>query len=90
MVRLDDATLGFHAVLADFGMSASLGDWIKLSKCQPTKDQRTNNAWLAPELLFKNCSSEDEACVSLEGDIWAFGCVMLEVSRAFGCILLLL
>ena len=82
MIRLDDLTLTFYAVLGDFGMTTSLGDKIKLSRCQSTKDQRTNDAWLSRELMFMECEDSFEARVSLEGDIWAFGCVMLEVSRS--------
>lgn len=44
-----------------------------------TEGQKTNDAWLSPELLRLRPRTDNLARVSQKGDIWAFGCVMLEV-----------
>lgn len=46
---------------------------------QNTKGQKTNDAWLSPELMLKNSGNGDLTRVTQKGDIYAFGCVMLEV-----------
>lgn len=49
------------------------------SQNRTTEGQKTNDAWLSPELLMVRPRAGSLARVSQKGDIWAFGCVMLEV-----------
>lgn len=79
LIRKEMTGPGYYAVLADFGVSYGVGGADIRSRSQTTRGQRTNDAWLSPELMVKSIEDGSEARVSQNGDIWAFGCVLLEV-----------
>lgn len=81
LIRQEETSETHYAVLADFGVSDSLQDIQSRSQNRTTENQKTNDAWLSPELMRRVvCPDEDnKAHVSQKGDIWAFGCVILEV-----------
>ena len=70
----------YYAVLADFGMSKSMKKDDSQSRCDFLERQKTNDAWLSPELMMMDYMDVNIPRVIPEGDIWAFGCVLLEVS----------
>ena len=75
-------------VLADFSVSYFVeGQRDPLTDetiFETTLQQVGNPAWLSPELLRKlrsrgSGSEDNEPCISMKGDVYAFGCVFLEV-----------
>ncbi|KAL5492971.1 hypothetical protein ACEPAI_4419 [Sanghuangporus weigelae] len=62
------------AVIGDFGLS-SFFDETPGRLYDPIRGKQTMIKWKAPELV-----NADRASVSSEGDVYAFGCVILEVA----------
>jgi len=65
------------ALLGDFGMSDVPADVEALGQYHSV--QQTNLNWLAPELAKRTREDGEPPRVSKEADIYAFGCVYLEV-----------
>lgn len=88
-----------YAALCDFGISYCVAERDDTSLCtfKATAGQVGNPGWLAPELLEKDLHNRDgtpfegvKACISCPGDMYAFGCVFLEVCVFFISLLLAL
>jgi serine/threonine protein kinase len=71
-------TNGGEACLADFGLSILLDDFSYELEFCTTPTTESTCRWMAPELIDPKQSFVGKACTS---DIYAFGCVCLEVSR---------
>ncbi|KAL5536302.1 hypothetical protein ACEPAF_123 [Sanghuangporus sanghuang] len=76
-VLVNETPEGPHAMICDFGLSDFFQEVVnRLHK--PTEEQQAHDKWLAPELMFARPGTI--ARVSDKGDIFAFGCVILEVA----------
>lgn len=74
MVRQGNVLINdnLRAVLCDFGLSTILQD--EPSGLTTTKSIKGSTRYMSPELL------DEDASLSLMSDIWAWGCLLFEVS----------
>lgn len=71
------------AVLNDFGMSDDTDHGQTRVVNLTSVNQRTNDFWIAPELMLSKPQNGIKSRVSKAGDIYALGVVFLEVSFFF-------
>ncbi|OCB91915.1 kinase-like protein [Sanghuangporus baumii] len=75
-ILVDESSGEPRAVICDFGLSDFFEEVVgRLYK--PAEERRTEDKWLAPELLNGDGTVSR---VTSEGDMYAFGCVILEVA----------
>ncbi len=65
------------ALLSDFGSAKDFGDLLPIEN----STKRVSLQWLAPELVEDSDRMHDFN--NGAGDMWAFGCTMVEVSSIF-------
>lgn len=63
-------------MLADFGLSRVV---METSTGWTTSSSRGSCRWMAPQ-LFGGIENEVMVPVTVESDVWAFGCLCIEVS----------
>ncbi|KAL5530898.1 hypothetical protein ACEPAG_3774 [Sanghuangporus baumii] len=75
-ILIDESSGKPCVLICDFGLSDFFEEVVgRLYK--PTEERRAEDKWLAPELLNQD---DTAARVTSEGDMYAFGCVILEVA----------
>lgn len=68
-----------YAVLNDFGMSDNTSPDRPRNVNLTSVNQRTNDCWIAPELMQRTIENGIKSRVSKAGDVYALGVVFLEV-----------
>lgn len=66
-----------EAQIADFGFSSIQTDDEPVSILAHSSSVKGTWRWMAPELL----ADDDDARHTKESDVWAYGCVLIEVCR---------
>lgn len=69
-----------EAVLADFGFASMRADHSASFILSPSSAMKGTYRWMAPELF----GDGDSLPHTTRSDIWAFGCVVLEVPLSLG------
>ena len=78
-VLIDD---GFHACLADFGLSEVTYDPDTVNIVSASSITNGSSRWMAPELILPELADLDHPRTSPETDIYSLSMLMWEVSLA--------